>query len=400
MALNIKKVSAEDFGNRLVTILAGHTGAGKTRMSSTWPNPLYLATVDAGLAAVIDRGPAYLEIESSTDLEQVRVALSKPPAERERLLGHPVETVVLDTLDGIQRMFALERLKDENKAQLSQGDYGWLGDQLRALIRGFRNLPVHVVMTVHLKTEKDEETGRLYTWPGLQGALAQEVASYVDLAFLIRAVPGTEVQGKESVRVTKRIVQTAGDVNIPWLKDRFGALPREWEANLNNDFSRIHKAIFKAARRTEDTASSGGEPATSGDSQADQAGSPEAAPPAEQSSKAQAEAAPAAAEAPEQADPPAQPEAETPPAEEQPPVEPEQTETTTEASDAEAPAKEDPAPEAAPEAKEPASKEEKGIPPCELCGGQIETEDQYDLAMIRFRKPLCRSCLRDQKKAS
>lgn len=46
-------------------------------------------------------------------------------------------------------------------------------------------------------------------------------------------------------------------------------------------------------------------------------------------------------------------------------------------------------------ASEPSVPEQSGaktIPSCAECSGEIESEDQLDLANLRFRRPLCRTC--------
>lgn len=419
MGLSIRVTGADEYGQYLKALVCGDPGAGKTRSSSTWPNPL-LASINANLMSVADRQVPYVAIHSSNDLLQLRHTLDVPAEARAEKIGKPVETLVIDTIDHFQQLLAAERKRDEKKDVLSASDWGWLGDEMRAVLRGLRNLPLHVVLLCHLKLTEDMESGKVYLRPSLQGAVGDEIAGYVDVALAFKAVTTLEVSadGQSSQRVVHRYAQTYPDPSLPWVRDNSGQLPPEFEVNFADDFDRLYGAVFgesfvlppsSVIGQIDDVAAR--ELPQSGNSHV------QVKPPAEKAAekKAPAKAAPKRAEPKPAAKPvvvqqapPVQPETE--PATQPEPEQMPQTDTTAEddiaaqlaaeltgGSTTNGTSENADATEQTTTATEQPTADER--PPCENCGGRIESDDQLDLSTLRFRKPLCRTCFIDAKRA-
>ncbi len=243
MSITIRTTGAKDYGRWIKALIVGPPGAGKTIMSSTFPDALF-ASAEGGLMSIADRRQKYVEIKTSDELLQLKYAIDQEPAVRQDLLGFPVETVVVDTIDEIQRILIRERLDSQKKESMSLPDWGWLGEQMQAIIRGFRNLPMHVVFTCHSKEVTDQESGRLYFKPGLQGAIGDQIPAYVDLAVLLRAQMTTIIEDGEAKKKMVRVLQTFPDAQHDWIKDRSGKLPHEVPIDFESDFKRLHAAIF------------------------------------------------------------------------------------------------------------------------------------------------------------
>jgi hypothetical protein len=396
VALTIKRAGADEYGRYIKVLLAGDPGSGKTRLSSTFPNPIY-ANIEGGLMSVVDRQPAYVDVQTSNDLDMLRTALVQSPRAREQLLSVPVNTVILDTLDSLQKILIAERLKEQHHESMAMQDWGWLGDMMRDIVRGFRNLDLHVVFTCHIRTVEDSETGAVLVKPALQGQMGDEIPAYVDLAVLLKARPENKLVDGQNVRSLARVMQTASDARHPWLKDRSGKLPMEFAVDLTTDFGRINELVFSAMAPPSTTearidvvpqasvkaADSKGGPLKSSRAKGD-----------EKSSTNGDSAEPTAEVSPE------------PPA----PTEP------VEADPVPQPLSEDAGEARGPEQQESESETEQesaSVPPtetvavtdgnpelvCEQCGGQVENEDQMDLSRIRFRKVLCRKCFVEARAA-
>lgn len=243
MNITVARTSDKEYGRYIKALICGDPGAGKTLISSTFPNPLY-ASAEGGLMSVADRAVPFVKIEASEQLQIIRANLSQPPEVRASLFGMPVDSVIIDTIDEVARLLVRERIESNKKEQMAMADWGWLGDQLRAIIRGYRNLDMHVVFTCHLKSAEDSETGRIYFKPAIQGAVGDEIAGYVDLALLLKAQPTTRVIGNDTERVLYRFLQTFPDPTHPWVKDRSGRLPQEFEVTFENDFDRMNTLIY------------------------------------------------------------------------------------------------------------------------------------------------------------
>lgn len=241
--LDIKRTSSADYGRFIKALVCGDPGAGKTLLSSTFPDPLILSA-EGGLMSIADRDVPYIELRSSDQLLTIKKTLEQPAAPRAQLLGVPVQTIIVDTIDEVQRIFVKERLEHTKKESMQLQDYGWLGEQMQALLRGLRNLDMHVVFTCHVKESKDDATGAVTVKPGLVGAIADQIPAFVDLALLLRAQPTTKIVNGATERVIVRYLQTFPDAQHPWIKDRSGKLPQEFEITFDGDYDRISRRIY------------------------------------------------------------------------------------------------------------------------------------------------------------
>lgn len=443
MGLTIHVTGADEYGRYLKVLVCGDPGSGKTRSSSCWPNPL-LASINANLMSVADKAMPWVPIHSSADLLQLRHTLDNPPEVRAEKIGRPVDTLVIDTIDHFQQMLATERRRDEKKDVLAGADWGWLGDEMRAILRGLRNLPVHVVLLCHLKLTEDQESGRVFLRPSMQGAVGDEIAGYVDVAMAFKAVTTLEVapDGQSSQRVVHRFAQTYPDPTLPWVRDNSGNLPPEFPIDFETDYQRLHEAVFgnvnlaaSSVLGTIAEVAQTRQPDAAAQSQ--QAAKATKAPAAKKAAAPVAPVAPPAKAAgvtisaqvnptPEIPEPTVQPTPEQVPDPvvikpvEPPPADSEDAlaeelamelmgepapavvgePVVRQVTDAEAMAAGQPK-EAVSNGKAPELPQEEAPerPPCESCGGRIESDDQLDLSKIRFRKPLCRTCFIDAKRA-
>jgi len=60
-------------------------------------------------------------------------------------------------------------------------DYGSNTNQMRKLVRAFRDLPMNVIFTALEREVKDDVTGEMFTRPALTEKLAEDVLGYVDI---------------------------------------------------------------------------------------------------------------------------------------------------------------------------------------------------------------------------
>lgn len=250
MAIEVKFAGTDDYGTAVKMLVVGEPGAGKTRTTSCWPDP-FILNADAGLMSVADRKTPNTTITDSKQIKEIIDILQGGPAYIKDQLGVPVKTVVIDTLDEVARMLVRERLKSERKEAMAIQDWGWLGDQLRIMVRAFRNLDLHVIFNVHAKSQEDSETGRTFIKPGIQGAMGDEIAGYVDIAVLLQARPVVKVVKGENVREISRFMQTYPDAMHGWIKDRSGRLPQEFTINFNDDFQRMDAIMFGHIRKAQ-----------------------------------------------------------------------------------------------------------------------------------------------------
>jgi hypothetical protein len=223
-------------------LVAGQPGAGKTLLCSTFPGVLY-ADMEGRLLSVRNRDVHRTPISSVAELEELRAILAQDPKIRNSTLGFEVHSVVLDTVDELAKIVQRERLKAEHREALSMQDWGWYGDQMRNILRAYRNLgDLNVVFTVHLKPTEDSETGRVEYSPSIQGQVGNEVAGYVDEAFLLRS--RLVVDPATGDRVPYRYMQCFPDPQYPWIKDHSGTMPIEFPVDFATDYERLSALIY------------------------------------------------------------------------------------------------------------------------------------------------------------
>ena len=114
---------------------------------------------------------------------------------------------------------AAERAKSKGIVRASytaqQDDWGDVVAQVRELMRKFRSLPIHLVMTAHAKRGTDED-GRVRVGPATSPALQTDLMAYTDSVVMMRV---EEIAG-EPYRVG--LCQPEGKYDA---KDRIGLFP-------------------------------------------------------------------------------------------------------------------------------------------------------------------------------
>lgn len=242
MGITIKKTGRAEYGQTAKMLVYGEPGAGKTLFGSTAPAPLFI-NLEAGLMTLASRGVDYVDVADPTDLQEIFIFL--------RGGKHDYKTIVIDTLDELQKVYIADRLKKERRESMQLQDWGFVGEQMQKALRAYRNLPLNVVFLCHAKTDQDNESGTLIYKPALQGAIGDQIAGFVDLATYIHASP---VKNEESGETEmKRVLRFQNSPKFPHIKDRSGKMPPFYELNLETDFQDILKTVFGDAATLADS---------------------------------------------------------------------------------------------------------------------------------------------------
>ena len=201
--------STGELGNQGLKVLVyGQAGCGKTTLSKTLPKPLVLSA-EGGLLSLKDDNIPYIEIKSMTDLHDAYAWLQD---------SDEFESVVLDSISEIAEV-VLAHEKKINKD--GRAAYGEMDVQLSEIIRAFRDLDMHVLMTAKLEKQQDE-MGRMLYFPSLPGnKTAQKLPYFFDEVLALRIE-------KDEDGKTQRALMC--DSDGLWLaKDRSGKL-EAWES--------------------------------------------------------------------------------------------------------------------------------------------------------------------------
>tara|TARA_R110000822_G_scaffold188169_3_gene327343 strand:+ start:323 stop:988 length:666 start_codon:yes stop_codon:yes gene_type:complete len=191
----------------LKVLVYGQAGSGKTTLTKTLPKPVVLSAED-GLLSLKDDNIPFVEIKNIGDLHDAYSWLKD---------SDEFESVVLDSISEIAEV-VLAHEKKVNKD--GRAAYGEMDVQLSEIIRAFRDLNMHVLMTAKLEKQQDE-MGRMLYFPSLPGnKTAQKLPYFFDEVLALRIEKDEE--GK-----TQRALMC--DSDGLWLaKDRSGKL-EAWE---------------------------------------------------------------------------------------------------------------------------------------------------------------------------
>ena len=229
-------------------------GKNTVRFAASFESPFFITADDNRLVPIQKRDLPYALVESLDDLVALKLALTGTEEERKERLGVDVATVILDNLGGINAMLMAERLRKERRDHMTGPDWGWLGERMREILGGFRNLPLHVIFASSLKQTEDQDSGRRIIRPGVSG-MADEVADYAHIALLLKESYTSEVKAEEEVvALGKKVLKTwalpVADSSHEWPHDDFGLLPKDgFEIDGEKDFEFIRDTIFPSGPR-------------------------------------------------------------------------------------------------------------------------------------------------------
>lgn len=235
--VEFRTTGPSDYSRHIKMLIAGFPGSKMSLFAATWEDPLILSTESLMLLA--DRNVPYVPIKSMQDLENVKQVLSSGSD-----LDFQVKTVILYSLDEIQRMMARERKASLKKDNLTAAEQMQLNDEFRAMLAGFRNLDMNILFITHLKQVSDDDGGRVFK-PSLTGALSDEVVEYVDHAVVMQTINGVAVLQDSISRISTPYLQCYADNHYPWIRDDSLKLPDEFRLSFIDDFSRLQSYVYQ-----------------------------------------------------------------------------------------------------------------------------------------------------------
>ena len=249
MTLIIRKTGFEDYfersgGEYIKALILGQPDVGKTRSASFWPKAL-IADCEKGLMSVADRGVGAAQITSSADMK----ALVAKMRAQGRNPNREFDTLVIDTIDSLQRIWMQERLREERKDQFGGwADWGWLEARSQGFLADLLSLPMHIVVNSHVKMHEigdDEDRSMIYGIK-LKGDLREQIPADFDLIGMME----NRWEAEKGKRVRRRHIRWHSDPLYPMLKDRSGRLPETTEVDFTEaDFTRIRDAVIPAEVR-------------------------------------------------------------------------------------------------------------------------------------------------------
>jgi phage nucleotide-binding protein len=165
----------------LKLLVYGRNGMGKTRLACTAPKPLLIDIQEKGTKSV--RNYKDVEVYPARNWKEVVWAYWFLKAG-----GHDYESVILDTLTGMQNICMVEVLKEsgdrdptKDPKTATMRDWGKLAQLMKEQLLNFRNLPMHVVYTAQERTFDNEEEERVERVPDLSPGSRATATACVDV---------------------------------------------------------------------------------------------------------------------------------------------------------------------------------------------------------------------------
>lgn len=199
------------FTSKMNILLYGNPGSGKTHLAGTAQDSPEMANVhvfniDGGIMTLASRGDIRAsDIHSVDELEQELYLIANNDP---KYAG--VHTFVIDNITELQtlalesittRELAARRKKDKSYSidEVYLEDYGVAGKQLARVLRGFRDLPFHVIYVAWQKDKMRKGTNILEeTKPNLTDKLCTSIMGYMDFVWYLYTADeqvGDEVNG-------------------------------------------------------------------------------------------------------------------------------------------------------------------------------------------------------------
>lgn len=191
-------ITPEMFGDKMNILIYGDPGSGKTHLGGTCQDvpqmaDLHVFNIDGGIMTLANRGDIHAtDIRSVDDLEQefFRVVNKDPKYKNTKtiMIDNITELLTLALEEITIKEYSNRRKKDKNYSidEVYLEDYGVSGKRLARILRGFRDLPMHVIYIAHKKDKMRKGTNVLEeSKPNLTDKLCTAVMGYMDFVWYL-----------------------------------------------------------------------------------------------------------------------------------------------------------------------------------------------------------------------
>ena len=185
--LPVHSVSASPGNDYLKALFYGPSGVGKSVLAASASevealSPVVFLNSDKGTRSVAEFYPNVVEVRINKFMEFQAIF-------EDLRKGHSeFKTVIVDSVTEDHRLSmdkimtdTVDKFPERDIEVPAQREWGKAGEQVRKLIRAYRDLPMNVIFIALEGIEQDKEQNIKAIGPALPGKLLKEVPGYVDI---------------------------------------------------------------------------------------------------------------------------------------------------------------------------------------------------------------------------
>ncbi len=231
--------TADITNHHIKALIYGPSGSGKTTFAGSMQRKVKTLglSAESGLLSLQnirdDKGALipieYIKIEKFEDMEAVYAELHHGKFKH-------YEGVFIDSLTEIQKTCKDFILAKTKKEDMEMRDWGTLAMKIERMVRAFRDLPKHLVVTAAEDMKADKLTGEVRALPDLQGSVQTQLPYYFDEVFYAYS---KEVGEGDERRIRHHILTRNSGKYLG--KDRSGRLP---PVIIDPDFGKVFDLIL------------------------------------------------------------------------------------------------------------------------------------------------------------